>query len=397
MSIIFDHFSKESENFSATSLLPSIQKIDPRKGLALSIIITEIARRALIALKEGHLWKFDAPVGDNSCKIRAAKIACIAEGALLDPLFVVEVENLFQAVLAITEKIKFLKEPFSSNTSVSLSAFREQNGLEFYLSSDLIFLIRSHFLFSVKKVWVYEATDSSVLQNIAPVANSVAKNWIHKMKEQLAQSSVEFVQKEAQLIGGNRYAVLKTMVSAPFIKIYESRPVLPNFHCMEILFTRALCQNRFLVLKIAEWVDEGTKKIPENTRSLVLQPDSDKLSFIPTKIDQLDLKQPAIIIEGKRIKKREAMTSFEDIQQSFLKENLFQLLLITASQDPQYLNGEKAEQIPFESYSDDSLIQEEKKWFQTLNQLALEKGVSHLNPSLFLIDHIFCDQIGNHL
>lgn len=326
-------------------------KVELQKAELFDKIITTIARSALKALKGGCLVEFDALVGDNACKIRAARVANIAEKARLDVIFSQEIEHLEKKELIF-------------------------NKLKTEISPDLLFLIQAHFLVFIQKKDGSGRTDPALLQEIAPITSRSAKDWIHKTKEEVALASMSFVQEEAKLIQGNRGAILKKMVFAPFIKWHEKRPILPNLYCMEILFTRALNQGRSIVVKI-------------EPLTLFFCPNQERTKFIPKEVKEKDLEQPAIVVMGKKLK------TAVKIQDRFLKENLFELLLITASQDAQYLDGREAEEISFENGGNDPMIQEEQKRFHHLNHMAVEKGVSTKNPSFFLIEHIFCDQIGN--
>ncbi len=360
-------------------LLPSIQQVEHKKAIQLSRIITVISKKALLAFQEGRLDRFDAPVGDNSCKIRAAKIADIFQRLKNSKKFSNEIKILLEKINEIEDKLSRIKQTKNKNKP-SLKDFRIKQGIEFSIDSDLEFLITAHFLFLVKKIGSYNQTDHSVLQGIESIANSAAKNWIHKMKENLANSSVRFIQEQAEIVGGSRHEILKKMVSKLFIRIYEKRPVLPNFHCMEILLKRALQQDRFVILKISE---------PGEKINILCKPNKNKTTFIPVDLQEKDLEMPAIVIEAKRTKK---------VQRAFFQDHdLFRLLLITASQDPQYLSGRRTEDIPFVKLSDDLSVQDEQKRFNGLIKQANEMGVSSKNPIYFLIQHMFCDRVDNHM
>lgn len=333
-------------------LILSKKKVTPEKALHLSLIITDIAHKALSAFLRGEFAVFDAPVGDNSCKIRAVKIAQIAEHADRE-----EIDHLLKELAGIIKRIGAFK---LAKWNAGLREFRLETDLEFSLSNDLAFLIRSHFLFFVKKRGSYDQTDPEHLRRIAPITNSDAKDWIHLIKEQLAESSVHFVQEEASKLD-IRGSILQKMLSERFIKVHEKRPILPNAPSMEVLFTFALKQGLYIAFK-------------SPTETLLFHPNKSKTGLVLKNVEEADFNRPVVVVEGKIFSKL-----------FFNKEDFFRLLLIRAIQDPQYLNGESSENIPFELHKEDLEVQHEMEHFERCRQI----------PTPFQIDHILCDKVEN--
>lgn len=330
-------------------LLPAFEKIDQAKALNLSLIITEIAKKSLLSFLEGKLAAFDAAVGDNSCKIRAVKIALIDRSTYKE-----EVSLLLDRLEIILERIRKIQ---IKKENCRLQEFRSQHNIEFPLSEDLAFLIRSYFLCFVKKQGAYDQTDPSCLQQLGDIAKSCAKDWIHCMKQQLAETSVHFVRSAAEKIDSSRKEILQKMVTEPFVKRHDKRPILPNLHSMEILFTTALQKDLRLIFKNPEG-------------PILFHSNRDKTSFIPKKVEEDDLGLPAIIIEGKL-----------DKRIPFDENDFFLLLLTRASQDPQYLDGVQSSEIPF----DTETLQEQER-------MDLTKKI----PLPFQIDHILCGKVGHY-
>jgi hypothetical protein len=364
--------------------LPPLQKVASEKACVLHTIIIQIAQSAIAALQHRELFRFDAPVGDNSCKIRAIKIAGIASRAQTE-LFAKEIDALQTKLQEFSLRLKTIQE----KTSQSMNAFATQHNLAYELDEDLLFLIEAHFLFSVKKSGNDE-TDPEFLMHLGSIARSPAKDWIHQIKVQLAARSCAFVQEEASHLDTMRAPIIQKMVSKPFMRSYEKRSVLPNLYVMETLLRRALEQQHLLVLKIKQF-SEGTF-IDE----LVLAARPMKKTFVCTHIEPSDREQAAIVIEMKRVRKKED-PSLQKLQKAFLDGDLLQLLFLAAAQDPQYLDGKRKEEIAFEHEKADSLVQKERHTFLHMQEMAKKMGLSSEHPTAFVIQHIFCDLVKNHI
>ncbi len=344
----------EEKRVLGGDLLPSIEKVEVAKALSLSFIITEVVKRALLLFLEKNFSAFDAPVGDNSCKIRAVRVALIAKRFMRDLGFSEEFEQLLKQLELIAKRIQ---EVIPSKKTLSLKEFRVLTGIEFEMSSDVAFLVRSHFLFLVKREGVYEGTNPAILQQIAPIANSTAKDWIFGMKQELARASVEFVRKVALTMKHERAPILQKMVADSFVRTYEKRPVLSNTHSMEILFREVLRENLFVVFKSGK-------------ETILFHSNSFQTALTPAKeVDQNDVDHPAIVIEAEGVN----------------EGAFFDKLLARAAQDPQYLDGEKSEPIVFDLHLNDPLIKQEQRRFSELAQLSVS----------FRINHILCDRVGS--
>lgn len=335
---------------SGNELLPHIAHVEHTKGLHLSIIAIEIAQKALAAFTARLFYQFDAPVGDNSCKIRAVKIALIA--------CTMKEEEIRDFQKELESRRSNLKKVVKSHMLLSLKEFRLHHGIEFLLSKDMLFLVQAHFLFVVKHKEVYDQTDPTFLQIIAPIAKGAAKDWIHLIKERLSEASVQFVRQEVEKLPAIRREIVSKMLSPLFIRVYEKRMVAPNFHSMEVVF-RLVCRQAIPIIFKS---NKGTMFFQANWDDYILKTASEE-----------DMETAAIIVEGK--------TS------QFIKDNLLHNLITKAAQDPQYLEGKRAELIPFEKGAHDPAIAKEKQYFAEMNKAVLP----------ITITHIFCDKVGHHL
>ena len=104
-------------------LLPSIQQVEHKKAIQLSRIITVITKKALLAFLEGRLDGFDAPVGDNSCKIRAAKIADIFQRLKNSKKFSNEIKILLEKINEIEIEIDNYKSLLMTKSKEFLLKF----------------------------------------------------------------------------------------------------------------------------------------------------------------------------------------------------------------------------------------------------------------------------------
>ncbi len=334
------------------SLLKPIEEVKGGEGIAkavsLSLLITELVEEALTAFINGDLARFDAPVGDNSCKIRASKIALLAENAPFK-------EEALQ-FLAVAKKIKeriISTSPLSVKEKISLLELRQKNEWEFPLSLDASFLVQSYLLFRVKKEKTYDQTDPALLAKRGKIAVSAAKDLIFFTKQQLAAASVEYVRSCISFCPEERREILHKMLGPSFEADEQGRKILPNLYCMEALLFRALFARQVLILKSSE------------DKTFAFQANEDKTSFVL--LESPPLKVSAIVLE------------ISSMDGGFLKGDLLPSLLIIAAQDPQYLDGEKAAPIPFEKGRNDPAIQKEELRFK-----ALCKGVR-----VFTIKHIY--------
>lgn len=336
----------QKKTINGSELLPSIQKVETVKAIALSKIITEISLKALRAFVEKRFSVFDAAVGDNSCKIRAFKIASLGQ----EEAVFLEAKDLIDRLEVVNSNMNNIQ---ASEKKLSLREFREKNEIEFELSEDLAFLIQSHFLFSVKEG--YDRTNPALLQRIAPIANKTAKDWIHTTKQQLAKASVEVVRDEAKALADEK---LQKMVSEFFVRRYENRSVLSNTYSMETLFRSALKKGMLVVFKSKE-------------ESALFESNLTRSRFEKRDLVWRDFERPAIVIEG---------SGYICEKIDFVDQ-----IIIRAAKDPQYLEGEKSEEIDFDSLKEDFDVQMEKHRCGALKQI----------PISFHINHILCDQAKN--
>ncbi|NGX63140.1 MAG: hypothetical protein KR126chlam6_00547 [Candidatus Anoxychlamydiales bacterium] len=273
----------------------------------------------------------------------------------------------------------------------SFYKFRCNNKLEFEVSQDLKFLIESYFLTYFKKsdekfrdIGDYEKLEKEFsLKSVAAKANFTF------FQRNLTLESVKYVQNLAAFLEDES---LKTLVGkeAVFVDSFV-RSGIPCYFGMKILLLSMLKKDRTIILKI---FDKSSKRgLIDRTKStsLVFKANKEKTDFVQVS-GEIDIRENAFVIEG--FKEDFKGTERETIQK-INEIGLIKILLSNDAAHAQYFTEQDED--PFKRFKENESVSSELAEFETLKKFANENGCTSNKPTLFCIEHIYANNIGNSL
>ncbi|HLG23688.1 MAG TPA: hypothetical protein VI564_02030, partial [Candidatus Nanoarchaeia archaeon] len=240
-----------------------------KDGLNEFLVLLTASEAAIEAFLNGNLHNFDPLVGENACQIRAIKIALIA----LDPPK--DIPKYLQSFKRAKEKIeKFIQnvEDFS-NIEMSLKSYLFNENVDFALSDDLFFLIKSFILTRTKIVLPFYKdnmplvenayTDSKKIKEIGKVGSSFSGELVKKARKRLSKSSAKFVQELAHNLDSSDSA--KKYTTDQFAISHNGLKCLPYYWLTRVLMIKAL-NSAIPIVMIAQQIakDQAYRKV-ENT------------------------------------------------------------------------------------------------------------------------------------
>lgn len=205
---------------------------------------------------------------------------------------------------------------------------------------------------------------------------------IKKTQDRLAQLTVIAMQEAAAQLGDQE---LMRAVSEPCIKI--DNEIFKRRHCacyvgLKIMLLTCIAQKIPLLISIQRSVENQTHTV----YFLYKVVNNNYVAALP---EEFDLAQPVLRIEGYS-KDLVKPLNIEEFITAFCELDIVQVVLKNGAAHTQYVGKQKETDIPFEECQLVNL----KKEMTQLRELA-QNGYSQKNPSVFAIDHIYAQTMGN--
>lgn len=335
----------------------------------ISRVMVQMEEDALTALLAGDLVAFDALAGDNSCRIRSAKIADLHD-------------------------------------KIRVNVITTIDGVRLLLTSDeMRFLAISHLLTRCKTQVrhgddiAFETIDEQALGRLGLGTDAVDK-LKRRAQRELAELSIAIVQHEARQEPDLALALTHIMLDDPHFK----RPATACFPGMKLLLRNAGLKQQPLVIKMQRRCTGCTRQRHE----LLFLVDTASWHCIAHWVDRslqsgscTDLvDRAAIVIDGISQAREDSSATPMAIAGRCQQTDIFArefaqckeietVLLANAAQHPQFAGKNQHEQIPFAALGLPAMQQE----FSALCQWASEHGCSLAAPTTLLIRHMFCSRL----
>lgn len=350
-------------------------------GLKEYFLLLTAVEQTAEALLDKKLQFFDPLVGENACQIRALKLAVVLREKEFDPPF------LLSQIQAIKQKLNQLT--YTAQSELSLKDVIEQHALEVHLNDSELYLLRAYLLSRVKVIrsslsahplLKNEYTDTKKIKEIGPVGSQFADNLVEKLRKDLSQSCVRFVQKAGEKLLIPDMSL--DMISDDFLVIHRGLHCIPCYWMTKILMYLAQAQEMPIVF-LAEQVakDQGHAVIDR----IALFFEKTKEGYKVTTHEGLNTDLPVLVFHGKTCRNAEELPSREQWREELLACNPIDLLLAYAAAHRQY--PDESRDVLISPHSDDEYLYHKEtsnKW-----------GCSLDNASLFFLSHAYCDTISN--
>ena len=386
----------------------------------IKFFIEEIIESITLFYIDKEYSAFDAHVGETLCQIRACLLLDLIHNSKLDHDHIngllvkyINLNNQCHNLLDNLNKLKINKNARFNKTldaNIKLDNFLHINNFEFQIEQETLLLVQSLFLskFSIKDViGASQAIDYDSLHKRLNFTKSISRRIVKLYQQNLSEISSKFILNSTSQFK-NLYH-LKNIL--PYLgKIdHQKRKVFPCYEVTQVLL-EILLQKKYLVLILTTRYFEDYK----DTVAMLFLPTEKNFIFCnePKEFSN----QPAFIINGAAIYTKENREAKISYCQRFLDIGLEKILIANMAAHPQFSSIE-FETIAYNPYStliDDmqqKLLSESNSdkamQYQTDIKLATEleskllsdkayaiaHGCSQANPTLFLVNHIFCDLI----
>jgi hypothetical protein len=393
----------------------------------MAFLVNETIQAIESFMAKKSLLGFDAHIGDTLCQIRAYKLLLIADNYYTKSGFLflngekqklIKTAVSLQNVISTFERLigeskgKYQKE---LDAQEGLANFIENHSLSFELSETVLFLTQTRLLTAFS---IIDSNGLSIGVNYgklcqkAAISKTLAKNLMHYFQQSLAKLSCEFITDLLTELEGDYFASLRLLLSCLQKTDADKREVLPCYEVTRIILAHLVKQN-YPVLIVAKQQGLGY----QHTHYLLFKPDhyTDNLAFVDL-LDLDDMASPCVVIQGITGLSKEAL--IYRIEQLGLLNILFANMAI----HPQYSAKELETTNPYQDFFSqgnnakqqnnnspvnyacplrplDRLIAAVNKCeaeLLNMQQLALEKSCHIEDPSLFLVQHIFCDNLAQY-
>lgn len=340
--------------------------------------------------KKKKLSSFDPHVGDTACQIRACHLLNI----FFKKNATYHLEKRIDEIEILEIKLNEWDSSYQLNDSISLYDYISLIGCNINLNDDEFFLLLSFFLTRFKN-HDYNGSTFIDYNQIAEIGN-----FSRKTSKKLARYyQIKLSQISCNLVIDWCHDVMPINYNNFLIKMLrhddDDRTVLPCYFYNAIIYNY-IKKKEYLTLVIVR------HKYKDNTNQLMLLFNAEKyLETItdPVNVNPNLMNKPCIIIEGicnsihveseQAYTKRFNLIGFEDI------------FLANMASHPQY-SGKKLSPYsvsPFSQFNDvhEEFIIQIQDELNEKRKIAKTIGCSRDDSSLFLISHIYCNILGNHL
>lgn len=253
-----------------SNLLPYDPKVKTqdrlRHGLNEYQLILLATEQAMHHAQNKNIAAFDCLVGENSCQIRALKTAFIFTNFHIQVKFILERINSIKAdLILLTPTIPHLQRHGASLQDIL-------DDLDLELCENALYLVKTYLLAQVKMLRVncensmikQEYTDEKQIQKMGNVGITFAENITKKLRQNLAQESVAFVQGFADTLFLPDPMI--EAISDKYVIMHNKLPCLPSYWSLMLVFMYAIKSDIPLIIRARQVdKDQGNKIISETT------------------------------------------------------------------------------------------------------------------------------------
>ena len=354
-------------------------------GLTEYLMLLNAAEETIKFLHAGDLKQFDPLIGENSCQIRAIKLALTIRHSFFDTKKTLK--SIRHARAMIQHALECLEQ--NKKDGVSLKGILENNCSDLLLSPSELYLVKAHILTKTKvfkskenskPLVMNERTDPKKIKLFGLVSSSYAHVFVSNLRKKAAANSVQFVQNLSK--NQSQKCSTNKMVSDEYLIEHNGLSCVPCYWSIKIALSQALLHGIPIVLK-AEKIAKNLDYKPIDETSIYFKPTA--VGYKPVQQANLDPELPAIILYGSTCRELEFLPD----QANWIKELIrfcpIEIALACASTHRQYPNVEK--DAIFTDIDDDQ--------YHIHRNKAQEWGCTLENPSLFFLSHVYCDKIKN--
>lgn len=346
--------------------------------------LIKLSKEALTKLQRRMMPFFDPLGGEHGCHIRAAFFAELLNSDGIDELVKSTIAQLDEHAATIDSLLKnSVKKGVKADSIKSFLA--EHHAL--LPIPERVLVIISSFLLSETKVIEYRLNEISIpnrhesipykhFSEKKGINPNLSRALIKVAQEELSRISVRYVQQVAlQVILNKEYSIAANLVYGKHVRLDEKRrAIIPCFPTMRLLLAGLHARKIPLVIKISQYV-EGCEYSYGQLLLVYSNQGGDGYEFVSK------YKQPfpkgVFCIHAKSItKEKQSTLQFEE---RILSHGIEELILSAAADHPQYGCDDT-----------DPPSDPEREAYRAK---AYEWGACRANPSLFLIDHMYCDMI----
>ncbi len=372
--------------------------------------LLEEFQQALNYFQNNELYKFDAQVGETLCQIRAYKIYTLQKNSF--PVFFDELKELtialdktIQQLELHTKKYHALlklhksQRPDYVRAPITLIDFFSDLECVISIHENELFIFISYFLCRYNIVDTDKIPTSIDYTEIAKNLNlsrSYSKKLVHFYQKSLSELSCTFIfQLLTELSGKDD---LKHILPKLHRQSDEGRMVLPCYCVTEIIVLHMIDTRADLVLLVDVKNEDGNEKM-----AFYLKGSKDINNFKLMPLDETNDNKPCVVMYGACLTTNVFFR--ETFQSELISLGLKHIILSNNAAHPQY-SGETLKHFkddPFLALLDEEphklskidtlLIKNLSKELSQMKQLAEKIGCTINNQGLFLLKHIYCNQI----
>jgi len=365
--------------------------------------------KTIAALQEGKLDKFDALVGDRACEIRTLKIAMIA------PTYLNLVESVQIKIMDAKRKIEEITsknmDEFMRKIEQTFQDFLNEKKLDVSLTKDELFLLMTYILSVAKRVELSDKetplrrNDMEAHSKLEDIGKGKVKKFkgdkednvsfsflgelVKRSRSLLSETSVQFIQEQARFINDQR---LMEMCSDTYKVAFDTLVCLPMFWTYKTILAVALKEEIPIVI-LAHFRAKVSEIQSEDKEYILFIPDKQSVaSWLPISITTDVLKKVVIVVQGVVCSNEgRSLSVIEKMEwKKAIAADFPCIILAGAADHDQYLNPKPGGGNPEKLIAD---LRDEE--FEHYKSLALEKGFSEENPSLFFIQHVYPDTLSS--
>lgn len=345
-----------------------------------SFVIETLVHVIRLFYIEKKYEEFDPHVGDTACQIRACLISVFAKDSIDKSLAVKRTEEL----KILYNKLCVYQLTFKSNTTheknnnYTVRELADKIGIHFFLSDEEKIIFQSYFLTRFKKETPLNTViDYDTISLDINLSRKVSKKLARHYQLSLASHSCEEIIRWASTDNQYNLDSLKALQRSDD----DERQVLPCYLFTKIIYSHALKEG-IPILVISKLKDEF---IP-----IYFKPNPTRSGFIYHDDLRDELHKACIVITGC------SQAQSTNYLQRFINTGIKNIILSAMASHPQY-SGQKLATYGQDIFQDiidfrethysisDELI--------TMRRLASSLGCCYTNPSLFVVNHIFCGTV----
>jgi hypothetical protein len=390
-------------NNSLTSLFPCeiIEQINDNKfdrldTLCISEIFIKGTSEAIQIFQKRQYLKLDALVGNCGCQHHALKLLCMTQSEPLQQ----ECNGLKDDCTKITRDIIQYKSVINSGNSkaesklLPITQFFNEKIAAIKISEEMQYLIRSHLLTVTKNMkrtpdgFETEVTEPARLSRLSKgIKGALLQKIVAFTQVKMAQIAIEFNRREAKKIfsiEALELNVLERMLGEDNVYHYsakdgfEKKAYAHQYFTIKTLLLRL--REMQTVICLRRMARENEKMLPIFYRSVT--PEGPFQRLTDDESAELDKNLPAMVIEGYI---PDAMSK-ETFAQKLDQHGLYEVMLASISQFPQYIAGKPE----WDILKDPEAA---KEFALQRDEMALKYECKVGNDPFFKIEHVSCSSM----